>query len=297
MKPRILILGCGYVGRAFAIEALAAGFEVVAVTRNLETVAALNELGCNAISAQVESDSWHAPAAGTFDFAVNCVSSAGNGLDGYRQSYVEGNRSFVTWLKRNQTKRAVFTSSVSVYSDSDGNWVDEGDAAPSNERGSILVEAEKVLLDAEIEGLSKGILRLGGIYGPERHMLLNRSKSGPKEIPGVGNYFLNLIRLEDICSSLWAVKNAENLGEKSIFNVIDDEPVLKADLINWFADELGYERPKFVEGLPSRNSSRRFANEPAAPSNRRIRNDALKLACGWSPRFPSYREGFAAFLK
>ncbi|MCH6257398.1 NAD(P)H-binding protein [Puniceicoccaceae bacterium K14] len=295
MTKRTLILGCGYVGQALAEEALQSGFEVIAVTRNLETLADLNRLGCQVVAAQVESDTWHAQATGEFDLAINCVSSAGNGLEGYRQSYVGGNHSFVAWLNKVSVGRAIFTSSVSVYPDSGGEWVSETDAAPNNDRGKIILEAENIFLNSDVSSTRKCILRLGGIYGPQRHMLLNKSRLAPEEIPGIGTYYLNLIRLEDICSSIWSVYKCAALEGRSIFNVVDDDPVFKLDLVNWFADQLGHPRPRFIASKNPNNSSRRFAGE--SPSNRRIRNCALKKKCNWEPRFHSFKEGFSSFLK
>lgn len=294
---RILILGCGYVGRAFAIEALQKGYQVVAITRNVETVAELSQLGCQAHTSMAESEDWHSYAEGAFELAINCVSSAGNGLDGYRQSYLGGNQSFATWLTRTEVVTAVFTSSVSVYADSQGEWVNESDANPSNERGKIMIEAEKILLGAAVPNTRKCVLRLGGIYGPDRHMLLNKMRSGPLEIAGYGDYYLNLIRLEDICSSIWSIANCKELSERSIFNVVDDEPVLKEELVNWFAEQLGHTHPKFSPELSTTNSSRRFADEAPKPSNRKISNQSLKKLYGWSPRFSNFKEGFDAFLK
>lgn len=294
---KILILGCGYVGSAVATRALERGMRVVAVTRNAETVKQLETNGVEAYVARVDSDEWHAMVGQEFDYAVNCVSAAGNGLVGYRESYIRGTQCFVDWMRASEfSGRAVYTSSVSVYADSGGDWVFEDDASPNNDRGRIIRESEECFLETGYWGLKRCVLRLGGIYGPERHMILNRLRSAADTIAGNGDYFLNLIRLEDIVAAIGAIFEADESPGPSIFNVVDNEPVRKAELVSWLAERLGRPCPRFDMAATARNSSRRFSGEPRQASNRRVSNALLQERLGWQPRFPSYREGFADLL-
>ncbi len=297
MSKRILILGCGYVGRALALDALGCGIQVVGITRNAESVAQLKDEGVEAYACRVDSDDWHDLVGTDFDYAINCVSSAGNGITGYRESYLDGNRSFLRWMTSSRfSGRAIYTSSVSVYPDRQGEWVAEVDAKPSSERGEIMRQSELIFLGGSLPNESRTVLRLGGIYGPYRHMLLNRVRSLDTVFPGSGDYFLNLIRLEDIVSAIWAVFHGERDSLSPIYNVVDDQPVEKATLVAWLASQLGLPQPKFDPKTTASNSSRRFSNETQAPSNRRISNRLLHDHCSWQPRFPTYREGFADLL-
>tara|TARA_B110000037_G_scaffold182331_1_gene209923 strand:- start:747 stop:1658 length:912 start_codon:yes stop_codon:yes gene_type:complete len=293
----LLILGCGYVGSAFAKEALARGLRVVAVTRNEGTVLRLKSEGVEAYAVRVDSDEWHGLVGGGFDFALNCVSSAGNGLDGYRASYLGGNRSFVKWMKCSGfSGRAVYTGSVSVYPDSAGAWLEETDAIPGTERGSIVMESEEIFREG-LGGVIQGtVLRLGGIYGPERHMLLNRVRSGQAELSGFGEYYLNLIRLEDIISAMWAVFLFEGKALKASYNVVDDVPSSKNEIVSWMAEQLGLESPEF-SGVANGESSRRFSATGRGSSNRRISNGLLREHVGWCPRYKSFRDGFKDLIE
>jgi len=112
-----------------------------------------------------------------FDWVVNCV-AAGGGADDYRQVYLQGTRNLIEWLApasaeasaRQALKKFVYTSSTSVYGQTDGSQVKESSPTePLAETAKILVETEKLLLAAVAERKFPAvILRVAGIYGPDR---------------------------------------------------------------------------------------------------------------------------------
>ncbi len=58
--PRVVILGCGYLGRALAERAVARGWTVEALTRNVDQAFRLRgELGIGAVESDLASDAWH----------------------------------------------------------------------------------------------------------------------------------------------------------------------------------------------------------------------------------------------
>jgi len=288
---KVLILGCGYVGSALARELKDKGFGVIAVTRNEERLRLLKGSGVEARQARVDSEDWHGIADTDVDLVVNCVSSAGGGLEGYRQSYLEGNRSLGKWMRRrNFSGKAIYTSSVSVYPNSGGGWLLEADAAPDNERGEVIFESERIFMDTEASA-RLAVLRLGGIYGPGRTIFAQRIAEVQGSLPGWGDYFLNLARVEDIVSAIIEL-GLESVDLEGIFNVVDDCPALKADIVSWVANRIGRVAPGF-SGEKEDQGSRRGSGKPA---NRRISNARLKERTGWRPKFPSFREGYADLL-
>ncbi|EDY84219.1 NAD dependent epimerase/dehydratase family [Verrucomicrobiia bacterium DG1235] len=293
----LLVLGCGYLGTRLVDEAVSRGMRVKAVSRNLDTLAEARSIGADVFEGMVDEAGWHEFAGSEVDFVVNCVSSAGGGLAGYRQSYIGGNESLCKWAEQSGFEgRAIYTSSVSVYGDAGGDWVDEdSDCDPSNERGSLVRESEAVFLD----GLWKGtgvVLRLAGLYGPGRHIMLNRLKEGPGELPGWGDYYLNLVRIEDVVSAVRACLEAVALTE-GIYTVVDDEPALKQDMVEWLAGTLGTPVPEFSGRADSSGRASRRLGETGRPANRRISNAKLKRAVEWKPYFASFREGFSDLLE
>lgn len=286
-SPHLVVFGAGYVGRAVARRALARGWRVTALTRNADKARALGETGASVIVDDLASGSWHARLPGGADFVLNCVSSGGGGAEAYRHSYVGGMGSIVTWAERVRVGTLAYTSSTSVYPQDGGVGVtEEASVEASRAAGNPLVEAEDALL--AWRGGRRFILRLAGIYGPERHYLLDQLREGRGEIAGVGEFRLNLIYLDDIVTAIEAVFAAPVAAGDGVFNVADDGAAPKAEVAGWLAAKLGIPSPRFT-GEPAQGRRR-------VTPDRVIANEKLKRVLGWSPRFPSYREGYAAIL-
>lgn len=279
----VLILGCGYVGRAVGLNELGQGNRVLAVTRNEAMADQLRSDGMEVSLGNVHETDWHWFAKDV-DWALNCVSSFEPSLEGYRTSYIDGNRSFLEWMmKSGFAGIAVYTSSVSVYPESAGELLTEADARASSERSAILLESEALFLEPS-RAASRTVLRLGGIYGPGRSFLADRIANSEGRLPGYGDYFLNLVRLEDLVS---AIEKTFRAGTKAagIFNVVDDEALLKESLVVGLAKKMDLETPQFDSSLHGERSSRRFDGK--RPANRRISNRKLKETLGWKPVYPN----------
>lgn len=284
-----MIFGCGYVGTAFAQEAMARGARVTALTRNMEKARDLGERGIETIVADLASNSWHDRITAPVDFALNCVSSGGGGIEGYRHSYLAGMESVLTWARRRgPVGTLVYTSSTSVYPQDGGVWVDE--TAPTllaNERAAVLRETELRLAQAGRNACGRWfVLRLAGIYGPQRQHLVNQVRTG--EVSGNGEHHLNLIHRDDIVSAIAACMVAPADVANEILNVVDDAPARKREVVEWLAARMGIPAPRFT-GMPA--EGRR-----ALTPDRLISNANLKHRLGWQPRYPSFRDGYDAVL-
>lgn len=288
----VLILGCGYVGRAVGLYEREQGNRVLAVTRNEEAAEQLRSEGMEVFVGNVDETGWHAFAKNV-DWALNCVSAAEPNLEGYRLSYIDGNRSFVDWMCQSGfTGQAIYTSSVSVYPDSGGEWVKESGARASSERSGIILESERIYLES-VSSAVKTVLRLGGIYGPGRSFLADRIAGSEGVLPGYGDYFLNLVRLEDIVSAIDSVFRSGS-GSGGVFNVVDDTPMLREDLVTELASKMNVPKPRFDCSITGAKGSRRMDGQ--RPANRRISNRKFKVAFNWKPSFPNASVGMAALI-
>ncbi|PTX91115.1 NAD-dependent epimerase/dehydratase family protein [Opitutus sp. ER46] len=307
----LFVTGCGYVGSVVAIEALRLGLEVVALTRNAATASTLGAAGVKPIVADLASDSWHRELRSAPDFVLNCVSSGGGGVDGYRRSYLNGMQSLLRWARAvGGVETIVYTSSTSVYSDGGGRRVEEtaldpiavarhpavvGTAANSAMEARLFaVDRREILRATERELVQAGdacgrwfVLRLAGIYGPSRHGLLDQVRSG--EASGSGETHLNLAHRDDIASAILECFGAPVDVRNQAFNVADDQPTRKAEVVTWLAAQLGCPMPRF--------SGTAAAGRTRLTPDRLISNAKLKAILGWRPRFPSYREGYQAILR
>jgi len=292
---RITIFGCGYLGERVARHLLGLGSEVTALTRNEEQAKYLSRLGVpHVVVADLHGDAWHSQINARQDHVVNCVSSAGGGWDGYRTSYYDGMRSVLAWAQGGSVANLVFTSSTSVYAQKEGEWITEAsDATGSTDGGKILIETEHLLFHAGGKGMRTFSLRLGGIYGPGRHYLLERALHQTQHEQEGDGIFLNSIRVEDAAAAVLAALAAPPEVEGGVFNIVDDHPAPKGEIVRWLHGEAAA-RGMLREGEAASTTSRR---RPAGGANRRISNEKAKRLLGWSPHYSCYRFGYGELLR
>jgi len=293
---RMLILGAGYVGGALAALALRGGMHVTALTRNHQKAQQLQNAGVqDVLITRVDGNGWH-DEVGKPDYIVNCVSSAGGGIAGYRQSYLEGMESVAQWAQKSGSQaRFIFTSSTSVYPQSEGETVDENsDCSGCSESGKILLQAEDVVRNA---GFAQWwVLRLGGIYGPGRHYLLDAIKEGRQTLPGNGEHYLNLIHQWDICRAIFAALLHPEDPESGVYNVTDGNPAPKAEIAQWLAEELGQSAPAF-DGAASGGRSAKRLNQAGKLPNRIVSNENFVKKMDWTPYYGDFKTGFRDILR
>jgi len=185
----------------------------------------------------------------------------------------------------------VYLSTVGVYGDHGGAWVDEEtpprpDTARSRER--LLAEQAWGKFGAH-RGIAVAILRLAGIYGPGRNALVQLARGDARRVVKPGQVF-NRAHVDDIAQAIDAAFTQRASG---IFNVADDEPTAPGEPIAFAAQLLGRDQPPQV------------TFEAAAPSMsplalsfwqecRRVKNDKLKRTLGVTLFYPTYREGLRA---
>jgi nucleoside-diphosphate-sugar epimerase len=213
-----------------ALAAIQRGVSVLALTRNPETAAQHEAQGIQTVVADLAGNEWHKRVVGRFDFGVNCVSSGGGGIDGYRRSYVDGMGSIAAWAAKGaRVGTFVYTSSTSVYAQTNGARVGEGDVVGGGgERAELLLQAESIIR-RQHGGFGRWfILRLAGLYGPERPVLVEQVRSG--RVNGEGSRHLNLIHRDDAASAVWALLTARPEVANQIYNAADDgaAPVLRS---------------------------------------------------------------------
>jgi len=182
-----------------------------------------------------------------------------------------------------------YLSTVGVYGDHGGGWVDEETAlTPSTTRGAQRVAAEAGWQEL---GLPLHIFRLAGIYGPGRGPFEKVRDGTARLIIKPGQVF-SRIHVEDIAQVLAASIARPNPGR--VYNVCDDAPSPPEDVLAYAAELLGLPRPPEVPFDPANMT-------PMAASfyaeNKRVRNDRIKTELGVRLRYPDFRAGLAAMLQ
>ena len=181
-----------------------------------------------------------------------------------------------------------YLSTVGVYGDHNGGWVDEETPlTPSTKRGEQRVAAEAAW---QAMGLPLHIFRLAGIYGPGRGPFAKVRKGTARRIIKENQVF-SRIHVEDIAQVVLASMMAPNPGR--IYNVCDDLPAPPEDVIGYAAELSGLPVPKAepFEMAEMSPMARSFYAE-----SKRVRNDRIKDELGVSLRFPDYKTGLKALL-
>jgi dTDP-4-dehydrorhamnose reductase len=183
-----------------------------------------------------------------------------------------------------------YLSTIGVYGDRDGGWVDETTPpAPGNARSRSRLAAERAWLQLGIEtGKAVQVFRLAGIYGPGRNALRQLRDGSARRIVKPGQVF-NRIHVEDIAAVLRASIARPRPG--AVYNVADDEPAAPQDVVACAARLAGVEPP------PERPFERATLSPMAASfyaENKRVSNRLIKEDLGIRLRYPTYREGLVA---
>jgi nucleoside-diphosphate-sugar epimerase len=176
-----------------------------------------------------------------------------------------------------------YLSTVGVYGDHGGGWVDEtAECRPVSRRSVMRVAAEREWLAlGEETGRPVAVLRLSGIYGPGRNAFIHLESGTAKRLVKPGQVF-NRIHRDDIAGAL---RHLAERNRGGAFNVTDDRPAPPQDVVAYAAALMGIEPPPEIPFDKAALSpmARSFYGE-----NKRVSNAALKAA-GYRPRFPDYR--------
>ena len=185
-----------------------------------------------------------------------------------------------------------YLSTVGVYGDCQGQWVDERSATrPISERSLRRVQAEWAWLDfGKATGKRVEVFRLAGIYGPGRSVIDTLRAGTARRIVKPGQVF-NRIHVDDVARVLAAAIDKD--AGHSIYNVSDDEPAPPQDVVAYAAELMGLPVPPEVafETVELTGMAASFWIEC-----KRVGNARIKADLGVELMYPTYREGLRALL-
>jgi nucleoside-diphosphate-sugar epimerase len=263
--PHMLILGMGYTASRLAARLRQGGWEVAGVRRAADgqAIAFDDESAVHAAIARATHILSSVPPEGEVDPV----------LIRYGAAIAAAPALWIGYL-----------SSTGVYGDASGAWVDEGSPTGSGRRGA------RVRADADWGALRPDMrrFRLPGIYGPGRSAL-DRVREGRAHRIDLPDQVFSRAHVDDIGEGIVASFD----GPPGIYNLSDDLPCAQNRLIEAACAMLGRPAPPLLtlEQAALSPMARSFYAE-----NRRVANGRAKRLLGWSPRYPTYREGLAACL-
>lgn len=277
----LLIAGCGDVGTRLGLRMAEQGWRVLGMRRNVAALPAAIEPLAGDLHADACPPDW---PQGPLDYLVYCAAAIQHDEAGYRAAYVDGLRRVLGWLEQHgqRPRRILFASSSGVYGQQEGEWIDEESPAEAQSFSAVIMrEAERVALDS---GLPATTVRLTGLYGPGRKWLLSQVRDGYR-VSDTPPLYGNRIHVDDAAGLLATLLQADAAGVPlaDCYLGVDDEPAPLHEVVGWLREQLGVSHWSDEQRV-RRAGSKRCSNAHAR-------------ALGWTPQYPSYREGYAAILR
>lgn len=280
---RLFVFGLGYTARVFAQRMQARGWHVHGTTRSEDKAQALRGEGfaMSLFPAKQRADG----LASEIGQATHLLVSIAPGEEGdrvlarFRDDIAAA--SGLQWIG--------YLSTVGVYGDHGGAWVNEDTAPdPKSKRSVLRAQAENDWLElGATAAKAVHVFRLAGIYGPGRGPFEKVLKGAARRIVKEGQVF-NRIHVEDIATVLEASVARPRPG--AIYNVSDDEPAPPQEVVEHACVLTGMDVPPEVAFADANLSpmGRTFYGE-----NKRVSNSLIKEELGVTLACPTYREGLA----
>ncbi len=283
---RALIVGCGYLGVRVAQRLLAEGWEVAATTRKSNRVKELSRLGLEPVVADW-TDRRSLRGLPPHDRLLVAVAyDARSGASRYESQFL-GFRNLL--LATDPAADLCYVSTTGVFHQSGGMWVDErSPCRPRQLSARVHLEAEQ-LLPVHRRGRPWCVLRLAGIYGPDRVPRVRNVIDG-EPIEAEAESFLNLIHVEDAASAVMACWRAGPTKRQRYYVVSDGVPVRREAFYSEVSRITGSPPPQFRSPPDASLAAQRRGGD------KRIWNASLRRDLLPRLQFPSYRDGLRAIL-
>ncbi|MEX3011097.1 SDR family oxidoreductase [Hoeflea sp. TYP-13] len=283
---RLFVFGAGYSGKAIAREVVKNATWAGGTGRSQEGLQAMEASGL--IPFLFDGESLSEEVKSALVDVTHLVQSIAPGEDG--DSILKLAGSDLRTLMPN-LEWACYLSTVGVYGDHQGEWVNEAsECCPVSKRSVWRAKAEAQWLAASKKGgIPVAVLRLSGIYGPGRNPFVKIENGTARRLVKPGQVF-NRIHVDDIAGAAAHLMAKEAGG---LWNVTDDLPAPPQDVVLYACELMGVAPPPEIdfETADLTPMARSFYGE-----NKRVSNARLK-ASGYELRYPDYKCALSAMWK
>jgi len=278
---KILIIGCGAIGTQVAQVLSAKGHQVTGLKRNPPEK---DDGKINYFTADITSPTDLQDLTTDFDVLYFIVSPDGRNEESYHDIYETGLTNLLNKFSlAGSNPHWIFVSSTSVYSQSQGEWVDEDSIAqPENATSQLIRQAEQKLMDLEPNNI---VVRFSGIYGPGREYLLRMAMQVPA-IQQNPPYYTNRIHQQDCIGVLAFLleRRLAGVALEQCYLASDDDPAPMWDVMSWLAEHMNCQPPAVKTGGTD------------CVMNKRCKNQRLK-ALGYKFLYPGFKDGYLELIK
>jgi nucleoside-diphosphate-sugar epimerase len=309
---RIFVAGAsGVIGRPLLAQLIEAGHVVTGMTRSHEHADELRQAGAEALVADAFDPEAviAAVAAASPEVVVHQLTSIPRDLNPRRYGQqmatndrlrIDGTRNLVEAATASGARRVIAQSIAFAYAPTGSGLKTEEDPlfieAPFPFRRSVeaLGFLERQVM--QTEGIEGVVLRYGFFYGSGTTYASDggwaaRVRRRQLPIAGGGTGVFSFIEIGDAAAATVAAVS----GPPGVYNVVDDEPAPIAEWLPYYAKILGAKPPRRTPRWLARLVAGEFAaysmtQLPGASSRRAQRE------LGWTPRYPTWRQGFREAL-
>lgn len=241
-RERVLVVGCGDVGLRTA-RALRGRVRLLALTSSPDRVPALRQAGLTPIVADLDRPASLRRLSGLATRVLHLAPPPRTeGAHWWRDPRT---LELVRALRLRSLPRAlVYGSTTGVYGDCGGARIDETRAVrPDTPRAHRRVDAERAVRWLGRSGVATRILRIPGIYAPDREGGTPRERlnKGTPVLRAEDDVYTSHIHADDLaCACVSALFRG---GPQRVFHVSDDTELRIGDYIDLAADLYGMPRP------------------------------------------------------
>lgn len=238
MDTRIIITGCGYVGKKLAFECRKNNYKVIAITRS--------ETSRRQLENEFESYDIDLDKKSGFPVEINLQHAIVFYLVPPVKTGVTDTRivHFLDSLNTsNLPKKIILISTTGVYGNCKGEWVDETRIPePLTERARRRLSAETSLADwCDKKEVDSVVFRVPGIYGPG-NLPVRRLHEKKPVLTISDSPWSNRVHVDDLVQA--CIKAVTYRGDQKIFNISDGNPGTMTEFFIAVARRMGLPEPE-----------------------------------------------------
>jgi nucleoside-diphosphate-sugar epimerase len=304
---KIFVTGAtGVLGQPTVRLLVARQHQVTALARNEKRAQLVTDLGATPLVGDLFDPNFVRDAVQDADSVIHLATSipkrsAPGAKDWMLNDRIrrEGTQNLLRAAQKQDLHSFVLQSVAFLYGNTRGEWKREEDPLPRHVRRDLksAVEMEANALEEYKTNETPVVILRGALfYAPTAYStrsMLDAIKHRRLPIIGSGDQYWHWVYTDDMARA--CVLAAEHPAPGEIFNVADDWPFHAADGLNYIAAHLNAPAPFKMSVLLARI----FGGSTAAffAQSARYRTDKIKKMLGWSPKYPTYREGFAEIFR
>jgi 2-alkyl-3-oxoalkanoate reductase len=318
---KIFVAGAsGVLGRALVPQLVGRGHEVVGMTRSASKQDLVRGLGARAVVADaLDADAVaQAVASAEPEVIVHQLTALSGKLSARDMRHPErSSMAMLTNRLRTEATDHLLAAGRAVgarrfvaqsfgafrWARTGGSVLTEADPVDENPPAALRVALVGILhVERTVPTIEWGeglVLRYGGFYGPGT--AISRAPDAPMAAPirkrwfpivGDGGGVWSHVHIDDAATATVAAVEG---GQPGIYNIVDDEPAPVREWLPVLASALDAKPPRRIPRWLGRLAAGEAATLMMTES-RGASNAKAKRELGWTPRYASWRQGFAQGL-